>query len=168
MIIREMMQEDQIRVLEIYKEGIDSGKATFTSECPTWVEWDAAHFKVCRYVAIHNSEISAFTAISPISPKPHYRGVAEVTIYVDPKVRNHGIGTALLQKLIETAPSNGFWCLYSSIFSTNTPSIKLFRKCGFRTIGHRERIAKDRFGFWVDTTLMEYRFSDSVVNFQQF
>lgn len=84
-------------------------------------------------------------------------------IYVDEKYWGQGVGTALLMKLIKEAPDNGFWCLYSSIFSSNEKSLNLHRKCGFRTIGYRERIAKDRFGNWTDTTLMEYRFPDEVV-----
>jgi phosphinothricin acetyltransferase len=89
--------------------------------------------------------------------------VVEVTVYVDENCWNNGVGTSLLEKLILEAPNNGFWCLYSSIYSTNEKSIKLHNKCGFRTIGYRERIAKDRFGNWTDTTLMEYRFPDELV-----
>lgn len=108
-------------------------------------------------------EIAGFVAVSPISGKPHYYGVVEVMIYVDEKYWNRGIGTALLRKLIEEAPNSGFWCLYSSIYSSNEKSLKLHKKCGFRTIGYRERIARDRFGNWTDTTLMEYRFPDEIV-----
>jgi len=163
MTIREMTPEDWNRVFEIYKQGIDSGKTTFSTKYPTWEEWDAGHIRCCRYVALYNNEITGFVAVSPISGKAHYRGVVEVMIYVDKKYWHNGVGTSLLKKLIEEAPKNGFWCLYSSIYSSNEKSIKLHNKCGFRTIGYRERIAKDRFGNWTDTTLMEYRFPDGLV-----
>ncbi len=163
MIIREMIPEDRKQVLEIYKQGIDSGKATFTVKCPTWEEWDSTHHKVCRYVALHEDEIVGFIAVSPVSAKPHHCGVVEVTIYVDEHHQGKRVGTSLLQKLIEEAPNHGFWCLYSSIFSTNEKSIKLHTRCGFRTIGYRERLAKDKFGNWLDTILMEYRFPDEIV-----
>ena len=45
MIIREMIFEDWNRVLEIYKQGIDSGKSTFTTKYPTYDEWDESHIK---------------------------------------------------------------------------------------------------------------------------
>lgn len=160
MVIREMLPRDWDSVFEIYKQGIDSGKTTFSTSYPSWNEWDSGHFRTCRYVALLGEIVTGFIAISPVSAKPHYHGVAEVSIYVDSQFRHQGIGFSLLSTLIESAPANGFWCLYSSIFSSNTESIRLHTKCGFRMIGYRERIAKDRFGNWVDTTLMEYRFPD--------
>ena len=163
MTIREMAPEDWNKVFEIYKQGIDSGETTFSTEYPTWEQWDAGHNKRCRYVALLNDEIVGFIAGSPVSMKPHYSGVVEVMVYVDKSHWHNGIGTALLERLIEEAPNNGIWCLYSSIYSANEKSIKLHNKCGFRTIGYRERIAKDRFGNWTDTTLMEYRFADEIV-----
>lgn len=163
MIIREMLEKDWNMVFEIYKQGIDSGQTTFSTEYPTWEEWDGGHNKLCRYVALCDDEITGFVAVSPVSDKPHYYGVVEVMVYVDEKHWHKGIGTGLLKKLMEEAPKNGFWCLYSSIYSANEKSINLHKKCGFRLIGYRERIAKDRFGNWTDTTLMEYRFPDDVV-----
>ena len=163
MLIRNMEQEDWSRVFEIYKQGIDSGKTTFTTKYPSWEEWDAGHHRACRYVALLDNEIAGFCAVSPISGKPHYSGVVEVMIYVDEKYWHHGVGTQLLNKLIEEAPTKGFWCLYSSIYSSNEKSVNLHTKCGFRAIGYRERLAKDKFGNWTDTTLMEYRFPDEIV-----
>ena len=163
MMIREMLPSDWDSVLAIYKQGVDSGKATFTTKCPTWEEWNAGHKSACRYVAVDDGEIVGFTAVSPVSAKPHYSCVVEVMVYIDEKHLHEGIGTGLLNKLIEEAPGNGFWCIYSSIYSSNENSIKLHSKCGFRTIGYRERLAKDRFGNWTDTTMMEYRFPDEIV-----
>ena len=160
MSIREMIPEDWNRVFEIYKQGIDSGKATFTTTYPTWEEWDAVHHKVCRYVALCDGEVAGFVAVSPTSPREPYRGVVEVSVYVDENYRSQGIGTSLLQKLIEEAPKKGFWTLYVSIFKTNENSRKLHTKCGFRKVGYRERIAKDKFGTWTDAVIMEYRLPD--------
>lgn len=164
--IRSMTAADADRVIAIYKQGIDSGKATFRIDCPTWEEWDREYKKECRYVAVVNGAIAGFAAVSPVSDKLHYRGVVEVTVYVDENYRHQGVGTNLLEKLIEDAPQKGIWCLYSSIFSSNERSRNLHKKCGFRTIGHRERLARDRFGNWVDTTLMEYRFPDERIEEQ--
>ncbi|WP_242826641.1 GNAT family N-acetyltransferase [Oribacterium sp. NK2B42] len=80
-------------------------------------------------------------------------------IYVDQKYRGHGVGTALVNELIKGSEKAGYWSIYSAIISINRASIALHKKCGFREIGYRERIAKDRFGEWQNTTLMEYRAS---------
>lgn len=163
MEIRQMHLRDWPRVFAIYRQGIDSGKATFSTHYPTWEEWDAGHHTACRFVALEGDAVIGFTAVSPISSKPHYSGVVEVMVYVDEAHRRQGVGRALLSHLIGQAPKCGIWCLYSSIFSANVPSIRLHEACGFRTIGYRERIAKDRFCNWADTTLMEYRFPDEIV-----
>ena len=163
MIIRKMVPEDWNSVFEIYRQGIDSGKATFSTQYPVWTEWNEGHHPACRYVAVKAGDIAGFAAVSPASAKAHYSGVAEVSVYVDEKYWHEGIGTGLLETLIHEAPGHGIWCLYSSIFSSNEKSIRLHQKCGFRTIGYRERIAKDRYGVWTDTLLMEYRFPDELV-----
>jgi phosphinothricin acetyltransferase len=82
-----------------------------------------------------------------------------MSIYVDQEYRGHGVGTALVNELIKKSEKAGFWSIYSAIISINKASIALHKKCGFREIGYRERIAKDRFGEWQNTTLMEYRAS---------
>lgn len=163
MEIRQMRLRDWPQVFAIYRQGIDSGKTTFSVHYPTWAEWDAEHHTTCSFVALEEDTVIGFTAISPTSSKPHYSGVVEVMVYVDEEHRRRGAGRALLSHLIEQAPKRGIWCLYSSIFSANVPSICLHEACGFRTVGYRERIAKDRFGNWTDTTLMEYRFPDEIV-----
>lgn len=161
--IRSMTAADKDRVMAIYKQGIDRGDATFRIDCPSWEEWDSEHRKDCRYVAESDGRVVGFTAVSPVSQRPWYRGVAEVTVYVDEACQSRGVGTALLTRLMEEAPKKGIWTLFSSIYSFNEKSLRLHEKCGFRTIGYRERLARDRFGNWADTVHMEYRFPDHLV-----
>lgn len=163
MIIRELLPKDADSILDIYKQGVESGQTTFATAVPDYEEWDAAHHNVCRYVAVCDDVVVGFVALSPVSSKPHYSGVAEVMVYVDEHYHHQGIGTQLLNTLIKAAPQHGVWCLYASIFASNESSIRLHAKCGFRTIGYRERIAKDRFGNWTDTVMMEYRFADDII-----
>ncbi|MBQ7032954.1 MAG: N-acetyltransferase [Clostridia bacterium] len=152
-----MEKEDLGAVLEIYRQGIETGTATFVTECPTAEEWDAGHRPDGRLVFVLDGTIVGFTALSPISQKEAYRGAAEVSIYIGEGYKRQGIGKKLLLALREEAEKCGYWTLYSSVFSTNTASLRLHETCGFRTIGYREKIAKDKFGIWQDATLMEYR-----------
>ena len=163
MTIREMIPEDQASILEIYRQGIDSGLATFRTACPSWEEWNSGHKNVCRFVAADQDLIIGFAAVSPVSSLSHYSGVWEVMVYVHEAHRHCGAGTMLMRRLMEEAPKHGCWTLYSSIMSENAQSIRLHEKCGFRTVGYRERIAKDRYGNWKDTTIMEYRFPDKEI-----
>ena len=154
-MIREMTANDWNRVAEIYEQGLTRGISTFNTECPTYEEWDNGHKKDCRYVYVSNEKVVGWTAISPTSGRCVYKGSVEVSIYIDENYQGKGIGTELLKFLCEETEKAGYWSLYSAIFSINKASIALHKKCGFREIGYREIIAKDRFGVWLNTTLME-------------
>lgn len=156
-LIREMKGKDWERVKAIYEQGLEKGMSTFNTICPSFEEWNENHVKECRFVAEIEGNVVGWCAISNTSTRDAYRGVVEVSIYMDEYYQGQGIGSQLMETLCSEAEKRGYWCLYSAIFSINTSSIKLHKKCGFREIGYRERIAKDRFGNWQNTTLMERR-----------
>ena len=140
----------------IYLEGIASGNATFEQSAPDWPDWNQGHLKCCRLVARLGSEIVGWTALSPVSRRPVYAGVAEFSIYVAERALRRGIGSALLQTLIDAAEGEGIWMLQSGIFPENIASLELCRRFGFRTVGKRERIGCMN-GRWRDVVLVERR-----------
>ena len=155
--IREMLPEDGKRVLEILKQGIEGGNATFDKEVPSWETWDKKFFKICRYSLVdENGVVQGWSAIQPISARVCYKGVAEVSIYLSNEVQGKGLGKVMLQKLILDSEENGFWMLQSGIFPENIASIKIHEKLGFRIIGRREKIAEMN-GIWRDVILLERR-----------
>lgn len=157
--IEEMKSSDWEQVKNIYLEGIKTGIATFQTECniPTFETWNNDHINSCRLVARSENNILGWAALSPTSSRCVYSGVAEVSIYIGVKYKGQGIGTALLRNLIKLSEENGFWTLQSGIIKENTASISLHKKCGFREIGIREKIAKMNNGEWMDVILMEKR-----------
>ncbi|WP_432748172.1 GNAT family N-acetyltransferase [Pectinatus frisingensis] len=92
-----------------------------------------------------------------IKPKECYRGVVEISLYIGEAYKNQGIGTALLMELVKKSEENGIWTLYASIIRKNNASIAVHKKCGFREIGIRGKIAKMSNGIWYDTVLVERR-----------
>lgn len=156
-IIDKMKQYDWEQVSNIYLEGIQTGKATFQSEIPSFENWNKSHVSSCRLVVRDGNEVLGWTALSPTSSRCVYVGVAEVSIYIGQKYRGQGIGKMLLERLIELSEENGFWTLQSGIIRENTSSIELHKKCGFREIGIREKVAKMNNGDWHDVVLMERR-----------
>ena len=155
--IREMLPEDGTRVLEIFRQGIEGGNATFDKTAPTWEAWDKKFFKICRYSLVdENGVVQGWAAIQPISARVCYKGVAEVSIYLSNEVQGKGLGKVMLQKLILDSEENGFWMLQSGIFPENIASIKLHEQFGFRKVGFREKIAEMN-GVWRDVVLMERR-----------
>lgn len=143
-------------VKRIYESGIATGNATFQTSAPEWEEWDSGHTKNCRFVAVDDGAILGWVALSPVSGRCVYAGVAEVSVYVGEKARGKGVGDLLLKKAIEESEKHNFWTLQSGIFPENTASIKLHERNGFRTIGYREKIGQMN-GVWRDTILMERR-----------
>lgn len=156
-MIREMIQGDWERVAAIYSQGLEKGTSTFNTNCPTYEEWDKGHVEACRMVAIEEKLVVGWAAIMPSSSRCAYKGCVELSVYVDNDYQGKGIGTALVQRLAAEAQEKGYWSILSTVFSINTASIAMHKKCGFREIGYRERIAKDRFGNWQNTTLLELR-----------
>jgi L-amino acid N-acyltransferase YncA len=156
-LIRRMKELDWERVSDIYIQGLETNLSTFQTECPSYEEWDAAHLEDCRLVAVIDDQVVGFAVLSLTSSKEVYKGVAEVSLYVDSSYKNCKIGTTLLKTLIVDSEKKGYWTLYSSIIAENAASIRVHERCGFRQIGYREKIARDRFGRWHNTIIMEKR-----------
>lgn len=154
-IIEPMLPADWPRVREIYLEGIATGQATFETQAPCWEQWDAAHLSFARLVA-RQEDVLGWAALSPVSQRCVYGGVAEVSIYVSPASRRSGVGRKLLLSLIDESERNGIWTLQAGMFPDNAGSLALHRACGFREVGRRERIGKLN-GVWRDTILLERR-----------
>ncbi len=144
-------------IMEIYQQGIDTGVATFETNLPSFEIWSKGHFDFGRIAAVDSAgKIVGWAALSPVSDRCVYTGVAELSIYVSAKSRRKGIGKFLLENLIVISERNGIWTLQAGIFSENYGSIALHEKCGFRKIGCREKIGNLR-GEWKDNILMERR-----------
>jgi len=151
-----MRPEDWLAVRTIYLEGIATGNATFAQEAPEWATWDAGHLAVARLVARSDSDVVGWAALSPVSSRCVYAGVAEVSIYVGEKARGRGVGRELMARLIAESEAAGIWTLQAGIFPENTASIVLHERAGFRLVGRRERIGQMN-GRWRDVVLMERR-----------
>ena len=160
MNIRNMQSLDWDEVSRIYKQGIETGFATFEQQVPSYENWDGAHVKSCRLVAEEAGKVLGWAALSHVSSRCVYGGVAEVSVYIGKQSRGKGVGKALLKKLITESENAGFWTIQSGIFPENAPSIALHEKVGFRFIGKRERVAKIH-GIWKDNLLFEKR-SDKI------
>ena len=155
-VIDTMQPRDWDSVRAIYLEGIATGNATFEQSAPDWQSWHQGHLPACRLAARVAGEVMGWTALSPVSRRQVYAGVAEFSIYVAERARGRGIGTALLKALIEASEREGIWTLQSGIFPENTASLQLCRRFGFRMVGTRERIGCMA-GRWRDVVLLERR-----------
>ncbi|MEJ5962935.1 GNAT family N-acetyltransferase [Pedobacter immunditicola] len=156
MQIVEMLPSYWDDVKLIYQQGIATKQATFQTEAPSWEEWDKSHIPAFRYIAIINDTIAGWAALTPVSSRCVYAGVAEVSVYIHEDYRGKGVGKSLLQKLITETEKANIWTLQAGIFPENLSSITLHEKLGFRQVGYREKIGKMD-GVWRDTILLERR-----------
>src|SRR4030095_5211113 len=154
--IDSLYADDWESVRAIYIEGIKTGHATFETDAPDWQSWDNAHLKIARIVARESNEVIGWAALSPVSTRRVYAGVAEVSVYVAARARGRGVGRQLLTALISESERSGVWTLQAGIFPENESSIALHEACGFRKVGRRERIGKLG-DVWRDVILMERR-----------
>jgi len=154
--LRVMESEDWPAVRNIYKEGIATKNATFETDVPDWREWDKDHLNFCRIVALSGNAIVGWAALSPVSERCIYNGVAEVSVYISASARGKGIGKLLLNKLITDSEMNNIWTLQAGIFPENHSSIMLHKKVGFREVGFREKIG-NLDGVWRNVVLLERR-----------
>jgi phosphinothricin acetyltransferase len=154
--IQAMTPADWDAVQAIYLDGIATGQATFETETPSWEQWDAGHHPFGRLVARLDARVVGWAALSPVSRRGCYAGVAEISIYVAEAFRGQGSGRQLLLALIAESERHGIWTLQGGTFPKNEASLRLQKPCGFREIGRRERVGQLH-GIWRDTVLTERR-----------
>jgi L-amino acid N-acyltransferase YncA len=151
-----MTAQDGDAVRAIYLEGIATGNATFETAAPEWEKWDAGHLRHSRFTARHEGAVVGWAALSPVSSRRVYAGVAEVSVYIAAAARGQGAGRQLLAVLAAESEKNGIWTLQAGIFPENVASIRLHCGAGFRLVGKRERIGQLG-GHWRDVLLLERR-----------
>jgi len=151
-----LREPDWERVRAIYLEGLDTGQASFETDAPSWEAWDAAHLAHSRLAARDEGRVVGWAALTPMSKRRCYAGVAEVSIYVAAAARGRGLGRRLLAELVASSERHGIWTLFGSTFPENVASLRAQAACGFRVMGRRERIAQHH-GIWRDTVITERR-----------
>jgi L-amino acid N-acyltransferase YncA len=168
MYISAITETDWPAVARIYQEGIDTGNATFAAHPPrSWEKWCAHKIDTCSLIARVqpvagvDDWIVGWAALSPVSTRAVYAGVAEVSIYVRADARGQGIGALLLRALIERAEAASIWTLQAGVFPENQASLRLHLQQGFRRVGIREKLGKMAYGphqgQWRDVVLLERR-----------
>lgn len=156
MKVRQMIADDYEEVVRIYEQGIKTENATFRTEALPYEEWTEHHHAHSRLVAMEDEQLLGWVALSPFSSIPAYAGVAEISLYIAEEARGKGVGTRLMDDVIQASEAAGIWTLQSQVFPENQASLRLHERFDFREVGRRERIGRLG-GRWRDTVLLERR-----------
>ena len=154
--VSSMRASDWDEVRRIYADGIATGNATMETAPPPWETWNEAHRPDCRLVAREGGRMLGWAALSRVSERCAYGGVAEVSVYVAQEARGRGVGRRLLEELVRASEEAGIWTLQAGIFPENSASLSIHQHCGFRVVGVREKLGQ--LGpAWRDVALLERR-----------
>jgi phosphinothricin acetyltransferase len=100
--------------------------------------------------------MAGWCAMSRVSQRSCYAGVAELSVYVATWARGQGVGVALMKAAIAASEAAGTWTLQGTVLPENKASLQLCQRNGFREVGRRERIG-ERNGQWHDVIIVERR-----------
>jgi L-amino acid N-acyltransferase YncA len=144
---RDAVIADLPRIVEIYNSIVAGRMVTADTE-PVNVEsriaWFNAHDPHFRplWMVMDDNENIGWVSFQWFYGRPAYNGTAELSIYLDEKVRGKGYGEKILQHAMNSCGALKIKTLLGYIFAHNLPSLKLFRKLGFADWGHFPRIAE--------------------------
>lgn len=142
----------------IYTEGMLTKNATFETpdKLSTYDKWIHNKIKDAVFVYLENQEVLGWAALHQVSDRCVYAGVAELSIYISEQAQGKGVGSALMQHLINYTEAHNIWSIQAGMFPENKGSRALHQKFGFREIGIREKIGQMD-GKWRDVLYMERR-----------
>nr|WP_312276847.1 N-acetyltransferase family protein [Moraxella sp. CTOTU46711] len=158
--------DDLPRIVEIYNQSIAGKQATADLQSVSVADrqaWFDAHTGNRPLVVAQTSsetssetslgEIVGWGSLSDLYARPAYHISTEISIYVAEEAKGQGVGKALVNYLIQVAPSCGVQQVVALIFAHNTPSLAMFDRLGFETWGKFKQVC-DMNGFIADVVIL--------------
>ena len=159
MLIRDVKGTDAGAIAAIYAHHVLNGTASYDIDPPP-VEF---HRDKIRRIAIEgwpflvaelDGRVAGYAYVTQFRDRPAYRFAAENSIYVRHDRMGMGVGTKLLEALIEAAADYGFKQVVAVVGGAEPSSIALHRKCGFEEVGRLHQVGF-KFERWLDTVYMQ-------------
>lgn len=164
-IIRDCQTADMVAVQRIYAHHVEQSLASFEETAPDVSEMTTRRQSIVKknypyIVAEIDGNVLGFAYASTFRPRSAYRHTVENSVYVEPDATGQGVGSALLEELIDTCARLGFRQMVAVIGDTeNHASIALHERFGFERVGLLGATGL-KFGRWVDTIIMQRQLGD--------
>ncbi|MDB5568632.1 MAG: GCN5-related N-acetyltransferase [Tardiphaga sp.] len=158
--IRTAVAADLPAITAIYDEAVRNGTATFELIPPDLAEMTRRFESLASagfpyLVALLDGRVVGYAYAALYRTRPAYRFTVENSVYLDPATHRRGIGTRLLQRLIDDCEAQGFRQIIAVIGdSANAGSIGVHAKTGFQMIGIHPDVGF-KFGRWLDIVMMQ-------------
>jgi len=165
MEIRDAVEQDIQRVTEIYNEVLTTSTAIYSDQ-PAKLEERIAWWKSRQQqgypvlIAVDEGAIIGFATFGDFRAWPGYRFTVEGTIHIHSSSRSRGVGTALLEKLIERARAAGKHSLMAGVDSENVASLQFLKRSGFEQVGYLPEVGF-KFDRFLDLVFLLYRLTPS-------
>jgi phosphinothricin acetyltransferase len=159
-LLRAAKPGDISEITRIYAHAVRHGTASFELDAPDITEMTGRYQAMVAtgypyLVAQRAGELLGFAYAGPYRMRPAYKWTVEDSVYVAPQLQRHGVGSALLRRLVELSESKGYRQMIAVIGdSANAGSIELHRALGFHMVGTLANTGF-KFGRWLDTVLMQ-------------
>jgi len=164
--LRDAGMEDSAAIARIYGHYVRTTCFTFEEVAPTPEEIGARMSKVnaagLPYCVAERPDgsVVGYVYASPFHPRSAYRYSIENSVYIAPDQTGQGIGTALMEHLINRCTALGYRQMVALIGDReNGISARLHARLGFAPVGTLSSIGL-KFGRWIDVYEMQLALGD--------
>ncbi len=146
--MRDATPADLSAIVNIYNQSIPAGRATADTQPITVadrVEWFKQFSPDKRPIWVAEEEgriVGCVYVTSFYGGRPAYDKTAEISLYIDTDYQSKGLGTTLMQSMIDACPELGITTLIGMHFDHNEATKRLNDKFGFELVGHLPEIAE--------------------------
>lgn len=163
--IRDVAADDIAAITAIYAVEVNEFVNTYEYEVPDAAEMlrrmqDIVARGFPYLVAVVDGQVAGYAYANTYRTRVAYQWTVENSVYVDAAYQGRGVGTTLLQALIEACTARGYRQMVAVIGEPdNAASIKLHERFGFHLVGVFRGLGR-KHGRWLDTVQMQRALGD--------
>ena len=156
--VRDATAADIPAIAAIYNEAVVATVATMDTE-PASIEKQTAWFNrhggcFPALVCETGGRVAGWASLTPWSDRAAYSRTVEASVYIEKAHQGRGLGSVLLNALVERATAWDYHVIVAQIAETNSVSLRLVDSFGFYDVGTLREVGY-KFGEWVDVRLLQ-------------